>query len=147
MFYKLAVLISVISIVSIAIGFFAGRYFGQPSQGDPIILPTQILQPTEYSQPTTYPFPTDTLHGTPYPIGLTDYPNAPREGCKPAGCSSQLCVDESIADDTVTTCEYRMEYACTKLTVCERQLNGECGWTETSSYIQCLENPEDYQNF
>lgn len=56
------------------------------------------------------------------------------DGCKRTGCSGQICSDE----DVVTTCEFRPEYACYQAAVCERQLNGECGWTETEDLTQCL---------
>src|SRR3989344_3351533 len=45
--------------------------------------------------------------------------------CVVTGCSSQVCAEE----DVITTCEYRSEYACYKSATCERQTNGECGWT------------------
>lgn len=59
------------------------------------------------------------------------------DGCKPTGCSSQICSDE----DVVTTCEYRAEYACYKNAKCERQPNGKCGWTNTPELQACLKNP------
>lgn len=58
-------------------------------------------------------------------------------GCKVGGCSSQLCVDAG-ADDPVSTCEWREEYACFRDATCERQSNGRCGWTPTAELEQCL---------
>lgn len=57
--------------------------------------------------------------------------------CRPTGCSGQVCADKEV----ITTCEYRSEYACYKesFAVCERQRNGECGWTKNSALQQCLE--------
>ena len=54
--------------------------------------------------------------------------------CMVTGCSSQVCSDQ----DVMTTCEYRTEYACYKKAKCERQSNGECGWTQTKELTSCL---------
>lgn len=62
-------------------------------------------------------------------------------GCAVAGCSQQLCVSADEAANTVTTCEYRAEYACYREASCEPQSNGKCGWTETAELKQCLANP------
>lgn len=61
-------------------------------------------------------------------------------GCRPAGCSSQLCVSEDEAADIITTCEWRDEYACYQHATCERQQDGRCGWTMTNSLQACLRN-------
>ena len=57
--------------------------------------------------------------------------------CKIAGCSGQLCVDKN-AEDIITTCEYRPEYACYKTARCERQSGGNCGWTQTAELSECI---------
>jgi hypothetical protein len=54
--------------------------------------------------------------------------------CKKTGCSSQVCSDK----DVVTTCEYRAEYECYRKAACERQKNGECGFTQTPELAACL---------
>ncbi|HEV2837109.1 MAG TPA: DUF6748 domain-containing protein [Pyrinomonadaceae bacterium] len=54
--------------------------------------------------------------------------------CKKTGCSGQVCSDE----DVITTCEYRPEYDCLKRAACERQRNGECGFTQTPELVACL---------
>lgn len=56
--------------------------------------------------------------------------------CKIGGCSSQLCVD--INDSGMSTCEWREEYACYRGGICERQANGQCGWTMTDELRSCL---------
>lgn len=61
-------------------------------------------------------------------------------GCAVAGCSGQLCVDADKASDIVTTCEYLPEYACYKESSCERQSDGQCGWTQTPALQSCLNN-------
>jgi eight-cysteine-cluster-containing protein len=58
-----------------------------------------------------------------------------RAECKRVGCSRHICSDR---DDIITTCEYRDEYACLKLSRCERQSDGQCGWTQTKEYQQCI---------
>lgn len=55
--------------------------------------------------------------------------------CKPTGCSFQVCSDE----DVTTTCEFRPEYECYRSAVCERQADGQCGWTKTEELKECLE--------
>lgn len=54
--------------------------------------------------------------------------------CIRTGCSAQVCSDEEV----ITTCEYRSEYDCYKQARCERQPNGECGFTQTPELTACL---------
>lgn len=54
--------------------------------------------------------------------------------CMKTGCSGQVCSDEEV----VTTCEYRPEYDCYKRARCERQANGQCGFTQTRELTTCL---------
>jgi len=54
--------------------------------------------------------------------------------CRKTGCSGQVCSDQEV----VTTCEYRTEYECYKRAACERQRNGECGFTQTPELVACL---------
>lgn len=56
--------------------------------------------------------------------------------CIRTGCSSQVCADKEV----ITTCEYRTEYDCYKKAACERQKNGECGFTMTPELAACLKN-------
>ena len=65
--------------------------------------------------------------------GWSDKPVVPG-GCLATGCSGQICSDE----DTITTCEYKDEYACYKPAKCERQEDGRCGWTPTEDLVTCL---------
>ena len=62
-------------------------------------------------------------------------------GCAVAGCSGQLCVSADEAANTMTTCEYREEYACYQEASCEPQANGQCGWTQTPELQRCLASP------
>jgi hypothetical protein len=54
--------------------------------------------------------------------------------CFKTGCSSQVCSDHTM----VTTCEFRPEYACYQKAVCERQTDGNCGFTKTRELTECL---------
>ena len=54
--------------------------------------------------------------------------------CHPTGCSSQICSDS----DMITDCIYLPEYACYKKATCERQSDGQCGWTQTPELTSCI---------
>lgn len=60
--------------------------------------------------------------------------------CFVGGCSGQIC---SSDPGVVTTCEWTEKYACYKESVCELQANNECGWTETTQFLACLEAIEE----
>ena len=57
--------------------------------------------------------------------------------CNRGGCSGQLCIDEN-SENGISTCEFREEYGCFSFAVCEAQENGECGWTLTDEYNNCI---------
>jgi hypothetical protein len=59
----------------------------------------------------------------------------PEAKCYVGGCSAQLCTGEP---DAVSNCEYNPRYACYKTAECERQVNGQCGWTSTPELSMCL---------
>jgi hypothetical protein len=61
----------------------------------------------------------------------------PGDGCVRAGCSDHLCVEEGI--DIASTCEWRPVYQCYQQATCERQQNGQCGFTPTHELVECLE--------
>ena len=54
--------------------------------------------------------------------------------CIKTGCSSQVCSDQTV----VTTCEFRPEYECYQKATCERQSDGNCGFTKTPELATCL---------
>lgn len=68
-----------------------------------------------------------------------DTPQVVGDGCMVGGCSGQLCGDGMLKSDLITTCEYRPEYACYQSATCERQRDGQCGWTTTPKLTQCLQ--------
>lgn len=59
----------------------------------------------------------------------------PQPACRKTGCSGHVCADS----DRVTTCEFRPEYACYQAATCERQADGQCGFTKTDTLTSCLE--------
>ena len=54
--------------------------------------------------------------------------------CIRGGCSNQVCADHPV----ITTCEWRPEYACYQKATCERQADGNCGFTRTRELTSCL---------
>jgi hypothetical protein len=54
--------------------------------------------------------------------------------CFKTGCSSEVCADRNV----VTACIFRPEFACYQKAMCERQRNGECGFTQTAELTACL---------
>lgn len=65
---------------------------------------------------------------------------APAAGdCVKSGCSGTLCVAPD--KEVVTTCEFKAEYACYRDATCERQGDGNCGWTQTPALTSCLASP------
>ena len=59
----------------------------------------------------------------------------PGEGCVRAGCSDHLCVEEGV--DIASTCEWSPVYECYQQATCERQQNGQCGFTPTHELVEC----------
>jgi len=57
--------------------------------------------------------------------------------CQKRGCSGEMCTDLDLA----STCEWRPEFACYATATCERQENGQCGFTKTPAFDACLANP------
>jgi hypothetical protein len=65
--------------------------------------------------------------------------DCPRKGdCIVTGCSGQLCADTEIATD----CAWTESYACyKKFGICQRSMDGKCGWAETKELTSCLGSP------
>jgi len=66
--------------------------------------------------------------------------------CLISGCSNTICADAAVGPQ-ITTCEWREEYACYEKATCERQSDGECGWTQTPELQTCLGGSVDLQWF
>ena len=54
--------------------------------------------------------------------------------CMKTGCSRTICSDHNV----ISTCEWRPEYACYQKATCERQADGNCGFTRTRELTSCL---------
>lgn len=59
--------------------------------------------------------------------------------CVVGGCSGELCV-ESGKGPMESICIWKEEFACYNGAQCERQSNGNCGWTVTTELKKCLDN-------
>ena len=58
--------------------------------------------------------------------------------CSAGGCSGQVCASKDKASDIITTCEYKEEYGCYRLTSCGC-INNKCTWEENTEFKNCLE--------
>ena len=58
-------------------------------------------------------------------------------GCKLGGCNGELCLNKE-GEELSSICLYQDKYRCYKEATCEKQDNGECGWTQTSKLKTCL---------
>ncbi len=65
-----------------------------------------------------------------------------QSACYVGGCSGEICSDQK---DMASNCMYREEFACYRMTTCERQTSGVCGWTETPALKACLLSPIQVQ--
>jgi hypothetical protein len=55
--------------------------------------------------------------------------------CFRGGCSGEICSDNP---NVASACIFKPEFACYQNARCERQANGQCGWTQTPELTQCL---------
>ncbi|MFH0805019.1 MAG: eight-cysteine-cluster domain-containing protein [Patescibacteria group bacterium] len=58
--------------------------------------------------------------------------------CVVGGCSQQLCVPRDQPPSTVTTCEWRDEYACYEQAACGCQ-NHRCQWSGGKDFTDCVQ--------
>lgn len=54
--------------------------------------------------------------------------------CVVSGCSGEICAAENV----MTPCVYRPEFACYENALCALQADGACGWTQTPELSRCL---------
>ncbi len=80
-------------------------------------------------------------NGSLSPLPVTPITRTAKDGCVITGCSSQVCAEEDI----VTTCEFKEEYGCYDLAICEKQSDGKCGWTETNEFLSCLNDANNLE--
>lgn len=79
------------------------------------------------------------------PASTEPTPPPPTAGgeCVKGGCSGTTCTEPG--KDMMTTCEFKPEYACYGSAACERQPDGNCGWTQSAELTACLANPPPAQ--
>ncbi len=64
--------------------------------------------------------------------------------CAVAGCSGELCVNESDAGNIASICIWSPTADCyTYYGVCKKQENGKCGWEQNYDLQQCLKHKGD----
>jgi hypothetical protein len=97
------------------------------------------ISPNEYRLTFEVTKRTAEVKPAPVPPKVTPTPlpasNTKPAACYKGGCSGQICSDRQ---DMMSTCIFREEYACYQSATCERQANGDCGWTETAELKMCL---------
>ncbi|HYE59772.1 MAG TPA: PQQ-dependent sugar dehydrogenase [Candidatus Kapabacteria bacterium] len=113
--------------------FISGWLSGNRSVGRPVDL---------LAMPGGVVYSTDDKAGVIYKIWYRGEAMAQADhGCFRTGCNNEVCGD-SVKE---TDCTVVSHYVCNDLSICERQANGQCGWTETDASRQCLE--DDYPPF
>lgn len=65
---------------------------------------------------------------------LQQPPPPEQPACVKTGCSGEICSDQQIA----TTCEWSPAFACYANAACERQADGQCGFTQTPALTKCI---------
>ena len=79
-------------------------------------------------------------------IGCSSYNNSINiecnldSDCGEGGCSGQICTTAEEAPNIITTCEYREEYSCYRLTSCGC-VNNKCQWIENNEFNECINEP------
>ena len=57
--------------------------------------------------------------------------------CTIGGCSGQVCGKKGVIEGTITTCEFKEEYACLKETKCAC-MDNQCNWEQSKEYLDCM---------
>lgn len=104
----------------------------------PVIL--KYVRPTPTTTPPYLHYPPSNTKPAIPPKDNPKNPSPTSKSCWTSGCSGQLCIETPIElrAGTSTTCEWKEEYACYKLSTCEVQPNGQCGWTHNPEFTACL---------
>lgn len=121
---------------------------GLPENNDELVVPIVLTKSSPSNESKGHEELSEGVGqgSSPQPIAddKNSTPPTTRGGCYIGGCSRQMCSDDP---NVITTCEWREEYACYRQATCERQASGQCGWTETESYKQCLSGLNRRGNF
>lgn len=65
-----------------------------------------------------------------------------RGGCKVTGCEGEICADESFTFQLTCAIVIPAD-SCYLNATCERQEDGECGWTQTEELKNCIYGDTD----
>ena len=132
-------------IIGLIVVFLAGYFVYYQRQNAPgkdvgFITTFEDCASAGYPIQESYPRKCTTPEGNVYTEELSATDEGPStatagEGCYIGGCSQEVCSDEP---DVASTCEYRPENSCFKSARCEKQSNGQCGWTQSTALAQCL---------
>src|SRR3989338_10263002 len=72
-------------------------------------------------------------------IDIKDTECAYDSDCATGGCSGQICGEKEKVKEIVTTCEYKQEYDCLRLTSCGC-IDNKCQWEDNNDYKKCINN-------
>ena len=89
---------------------------------------------TPIQTPTTNPKPKTNLPSPTTNLKPTQKPSNAKGGCIVGGCNGEICSDTNMA----SICIYKPEFECYTNARCERQKDGNCGWTQTAELTTCL---------
>ena len=136
---KLFVILALIAIVVSVVGILLLRGLASAPVEQPVITNFEECLDAGYLILEGYPRQCQTPDGR---VLMEEIAEADKNSCNTTGCSGQACSNQEV----ITTCEFLPEYVCYRNAVCERQSNGECGWTLTNELTQCLEEQSAEQN-
>ncbi|NBT58388.1 hypothetical protein EBT16_06350 [bacterium] len=56
--------------------------------------------------------------------------------CEKSGCNGEICAEKG--KKMISPCVVLPQHQCLKMSKCEVQPNGKCGWTPNPEYQACL---------
>lgn len=118
---------AIIGIIVLFLVIAGGIFFitrGGTQKSEEVFTPSGI----ELNKPTTSQ-PSETA---------IDTSATSQKACVQSGCNSELCVEEGV--EVSSTCQApTIEQSClVQYAFCERQKTGQCGWSTTDKYNQCM---------
>lgn len=147
-------------ILAIVVLILVGVFLGKNEKKEPIPLVTNFEECVKAGNPIIETYPSRCRHGDKTFVEIIEEekkveevvlpPHSPTKGgdepvivddgdmepkCIVTGCSGQICADKEMP----SICDFRPQYACYQKATCERQITGECGWTETEELNACLD--------
>jgi len=131
--------VALVAIVIAVGGIFLLRGLTPAPIEQPVVTNFEECRDVRYPILESYPRQCQTPDGR---VFMEEIAEADKNSCNTTGCSGQVCSNQEV----ITTCEFLPEYVCYRNAVCERQSNGECGWTQTNELTQCLEEQSAKQD-